>query len=185
MTDSLFFDTDCLSAFLWVRNESLLPQLYPGRVVIPRPVYTELSRPSIPHLKSRIDTLLAKKLVSIHDLSIDSEEYEVFYQLTEAPAPGHKIIGNGEAASIALTKKYGGILASNNLRDIQIYIREFGLRHTTAGDILVDAYNRELITESEGNRIWASMLAKRRRLGANSFSDYLNRTSQDTCPQVL
>lgn len=176
MTDSLFFDTDCLSAFLWVRNESLLPQLYPGKIIIPRPVYTELCRPNISHLKDRVDMLLVQNLVTIQNLDIDSEEYGTYYQLTEAPAKGHKVIGKGEAASISLAKKYGGIVASNNLRDIQTYISEFGLKHTTTGDILVDAYNKGLITENEGNAIWANMLAKRRRLGAASFTEYLKRT---------
>ena len=176
MTDSLFFDTDCLSAFLWVRNESLLPQLYPGKIIIPRPVYTELCRPNISHLKDRVDMLLVQNLVTIQNLDIDSEEYGTYYQLTEAPAKGHKVIGKGETASISLAKKYGGIVASNNLRDIQTYISEFGLKHTTTGDILVDAYNKGLITENEGNAIWANMLAKRRRLGAASFTEYLKRT---------
>ena len=42
-TNKIFFDTDCLSAFLWVNNESLLPILYPGKIVIPEQVYVELS----------------------------------------------------------------------------------------------------------------------------------------------
>lgn len=58
MTDPLFFDTHCLSAFLWARGESLLAQVYPGRVVIPRAVYAELSDPGIAHLKARVDTRL-------------------------------------------------------------------------------------------------------------------------------
>ena len=173
MTDTLFFDTDCLCALLWVGNESLLPRLYPGKTIIPRPVYTEICKPTIPHLKARIDALLNQNLVTIQEISIDSEEYEIYYQLTEAPKENHKIIGNGEAASISLAKKYGGIVASNNLSDIQDYISEYHLQHTTTADILVDAYNQNIITESQGNTIWANMLAKRRRLGAPTFTDYL------------
>ncbi len=30
MTSQLFFDTDCLSAFLWVKEENILFKLYPG-----------------------------------------------------------------------------------------------------------------------------------------------------------
>ena len=52
LTDTMFFDTDCLSAFLWVNNQSLLAQLYPGKIMIPAEVYAELSIPSIPHLKN-------------------------------------------------------------------------------------------------------------------------------------
>ncbi|MBD5448882.1 MAG: hypothetical protein HDR28_01730 [Lachnospiraceae bacterium] len=50
----------------------------------------------------------------------------------------------------------------------------------TTGDILTEAYHKGLITESEGNTIWAQMLAKRRRLGAGSFTDYLD----SVCPSV-
>lgn len=173
LTDTLFFDTDCLCAFLWVQNESLLSQLYPGKIVVPKPVYTELCRPNTPHLKARVDALVAKGQVTIQEIDVTSEEYQTYYQLTEAPEAGHKIIGNGEAASISLAKHNGGIVASNNLRDIQVYITEFGLKHTTTSDILVDAYTRRIITEAEGNQIWAQMIAKRRRLGAASFTDYL------------
>ena len=42
MTEPLFFDTDCISAFLWVNNESILSKLFPGRIVIPKEVYDEL-----------------------------------------------------------------------------------------------------------------------------------------------
>ena len=70
LTDPVFFDTDCLSAFLWVNNQSLLAQLYPGRIVIPAEVYAELSRPSIPHLKARIDILLSNNDVELKAFSL-------------------------------------------------------------------------------------------------------------------
>ena len=99
--------------------------------------------------------------------------YATYYQLTEAPAPGHKIIGSGEAASIALAREQGGIVASNNLKDIQTYIAKYRLKHTTTGAILADAYRRSELTLEEGDAIWAAMLAKRRRLGAPSFHEFL------------
>lgn len=173
LTESFFFDTDCLSAFLWVGNESILPQLYPGKIVIPKPVYTELDRPSISHLKARVDALVAANLVTIQEIAVGSDEYETYYQLTEEPTQGHKAIGSGEAASLALAKHYRGIVASNNFRDILTYITEFALKYTTTADILVDAYERGFITESQGNTIWSNMLSKRRRIGGASFSDYL------------
>jgi len=43
----------------------------------------------------------------------------------------------------------------------------------TTGDILKEAYNKGYITERDGNAIWASMLARRRKLGAPTFTDYL------------
>ena len=64
-------------------------------------------------------------------------------------------------------------LASNNLRDISHYISKYKLDHVTTGDILVEAMKLGLIDEAQGNAIWASMVAKRRKLGAATFSDYL------------
>lgn len=173
MTDSLFFDTDCLSAFLWVGNENLLIKLYPGKVVIPMPVYDELSHPGISHLKARVDTLLSNSQITLASIDTGTYGYDLYYRLTVAPLAGHVIIGKGEAASIVLAKIYNGVVASNNLRDINSYIEEFALKHITTGDILMEAYGKSYITEEQGNSLWTSMLSKRRKLGAVSFSEYI------------
>ena len=173
MTDSFFFDSDCISAFLWVNNQNILSQLYSGKIIIPKQAYNELSYPTTPHLKQRIDTLIQSGDAEIFDMKIDSEEYKLFIKMTTAPDDDYKIIGDGEAASIALAKKYNGVIASNNLKDIAYYISKYNLSHITTGDILVEALKKGLITESQGNTIWASMIAKRRKLGAATFSDYL------------
>lgn len=173
MIKPLFFDTDCISAFLWIKNEALLPQLYQGRIIIPKPVYNELSNPKILHLKERIDVMVSSMQAEVADIVVGTEEYKMYYKLTTEPEKGQKLIGKGEASSIALAITNDGIVASNNLHDIGHYIKKFHLKNITTGDILVEAYNKELITEAEGNIIWTSMLAKRRKLGAVSFSDFL------------
>ncbi len=175
MIDPVFFDTDCLCSFLWVGNEWLLPLLYPGRIIIPRPVYTELNNPRIPHLKNRLDSLLSENLASIQEIDINSEEFQTYFQLTELPSAGHAIIGNGEAAAITLAKCCRGIVASNNLSDITTYIEEFNLKYITTGDILIAALKKGFIDEAQGNTIWTHMLSKRRRLGAPSFTEYLQK----------
>lgn len=53
-----------------------------------------------------------------------------------------------------------------------MYIIEFELKHITTGDILIEALEKGYITEDDGNIIWASMLSKRRKIGASSFSEY-------------
>ena len=96
-----------------------------------------------------------------------------YTEFTRKPKPGHVVIGRGEAASLALAKSEKGIVASNNLKDISQYITEYQLSHKTTGDILTEALDSGLITEQEGNTLWANMLKKRRKLGANSFTEYL------------
>lgn len=173
LTDQLFFDTDCLSAFLWVDNQSLLALLYPGRIVIPQQVYNELSGPNIPHLKARIDSMISNHEAKVESFGVDTDMYNMYIKLTTNPDIGHRIIGAGEAAGIVMAKENNGILASNNLRDVKQYTDELGLKHITTGGILKEAYDKNLITEVQGNQVWQDMLNKRRKLGYQSFTEYL------------
>ena len=168
-----FFDTDCLSSFLWTKSEELLPKLYVEKIVIPRPVYIELSRPVISHLKKRLDILIQEHHLKIQDININSKEFNTYYQMTEEPLVGNKVIGKGEASALALAIHNHGIVASNNLRDILPYVNQYSLKYMTTGDILADAYGHNLISEEDGNVLWANMFQKRRYLGADSFSSYL------------
>lgn len=172
MTDDLFFDTDCLSAFLWVNNTNILHELYGGKIVLPEPVYQELSNPSIPHIKQRTDSLISSKDVSVKSIDTDTEEYKLYSSLIRG-GKGKKSIGRGEAGGIALAKTYNGVLVSNNYKDIAPYIAEYKLKHIDTGQILVEALEKGIITESEGNNIWCRMLEKRRKLPAKTFSEYL------------
>ncbi|MDD4570289.1 MAG: hypothetical protein PHE70_09215, partial [Tepidanaerobacteraceae bacterium] len=107
------------------------------------------------------------------EIMINKEEYNLYYELAVASPKGEKIIGKGEAAAIALAKTYDGIMASNNLRDISKYIKKYNLEHVATGDILVAALNKGYIDETTGNRIWSNMIAKRRMLPTNLFTEYL------------
>lgn len=175
MTDKYFFDTDCLSAFLWVKNENLLIKLYGGKIILPEQVYSELSHPRIPHLKRITDKLKSNGDILVEDIDMDTEEYKIYKKLTTSPDKGFKIIGKGEAAAIALAKIKDGILASNNMRDIMQYVEEYKLEHITTGDILVEALKKQYITEDEGNAIWANMIDKNRKLPNSTFSEFLRR----------
>ena len=143
MTDSIFFDTDCIGAFLWVGAENLLEKLYFGKIVIPKEVYDEFNKPSIIHLKDRIDQLVANGSATIVSMEITTEEYALYKSLTTGCESGCKIIGKGEAAAISLAKKYNGVLGSNNLGDIKYYVDKFNLKHITTADILVEAFEKD------------------------------------------
>lgn len=175
MTEKYFFDTDCLSAFLWVREESILAKLYAGRIILPAQVYHELQR--VPHLLLRIDILKNNGDLSVESMEVGSVEYDDYLRMTTAPEDGMRIIGRGEAAAIAMVKQRDGTLASNNLRDIRPYVEKYKIAHITTGDILAEALEAGFITEAEGNTIWADMIRKRRMLPTATFSDYLASVS--------
>jgi len=176
LTEPLFFDTDCISAFLWVDNECILTKLFHGRIVIPKEVYDELSSPSVNRikgLKAHVDMLVSSGEAIVKSMETGTDVYSLYRMLTGIPDNGQKIIGKGEAAAIAHTKFSNGILASNNLRDVSYYVKKYNITHYTTGEIMKLALDKSIITEAQGNDIWANMLAKRRRLGFDSFSEYL------------
>ena len=173
MTDRLFFDTDCLSSFLWVGQENLLLHLYPGRIVLPKQVFDELSHPSIPHIKAKLDALHGAGKIVRSEILLSTEEYELYHELAISPPDGERLIGKGEAAALALAKVNSGIVASNNLKDVMKYVEKFGLEHITTGDIMVSALTEGLIDETRGDFIWRNMILRRRMLPTATFSDFL------------
>ena len=170
MTEKYFFDTDCLSAFLWTREESILSRLYTGRIILPMQVYSELQR--VPHLLMRVDTLRDHGDLKVDSIMVGSAEYYDYMQMTTSPEAGMRVIGRGEAAGIAMAKQRGGTLASNNLRDVLPYVKKYDIAHITTGDILIKAMDAGILTEAEGNTIWSEMIRKRRMLPTATFSDY-------------
>lgn len=173
MTKQIFFDTDCLSSFLWVKREDIIVNQFAGQIMIPKFVYVEMENPFVQQLKARLDTLIANGSAGIVEIQGGTSEAAIFCELTNTPQSGRAIIGKGEAAAIALAKEYNGMVASNNLRDVAYYISLFGLELKTTADILCDSFSDGYITLSEADAIWIGMLAKKRKLPAISFSDYL------------
>jgi predicted nucleic acid-binding protein len=137
-------------------------------------VQNELTISAIAHLKVRLDVLVNNGDAVIQPIFMNTSEYALYTKLTSAPDKRHIIIGKGEAAAIALAFSSNGIVASNNMKDVAAYVAEFNLRHLTTGSILIKAFEESLITEQDGNQIWSMMLAKRRKIGAATFSDYLH-----------
>lgn len=171
MTEPLFLDTDCFSAFLWVAHENLILQLYAGRIGLPQQVYRELSK--VQFLKARVDALLKANQVLLYQISAGTDSGDLYLKLTNHPDKGFKVIGSGEAAAIVLAKQYKGILGSNNIRDILPYVKLFDLQYRTSADILVEALEQRLISEGQGNVIWQDMLKRNRKLPASTFSQFL------------
>ncbi len=173
MTEPIFFDTDCISSFLWVDRTDTLLSLYAKRIILPEQVLDELSNPSISHLPSKVNQLLSQDEIRKAEILVGTEEFKLYYILTIDPQSGQKRMGKGEASAIALAKVRKGMLASNNLKDIQYYIQLFHLKNLTTPMILHTALLKGLIDESEGNTLWAQMIKKRRKLPNATFTDYL------------
>lgn len=171
MTDICFFDTDCISSFLWIKRVDVVFNVIKGRILLPQPVYEELKKVSF--LLDEFRALLEQGKARIIDIEYGSNEYKDYLRLTRNPDSGMKVIGKGEAAAIALAKNRNGVIASNNLKDILFYVKKYHLQYITTADIMTKALQNNFITEEEGNIMWSKMIKKKRRLPYESFSEYL------------
>lgn len=170
----IFYDTDCLSCFISIDNESILKNLF-EKVIIPYEVYDEFSKVSI--LKKRVDKLIDEGFIEVIDFEVNSNIYKLFVKLRRGYLLDNEI-GKGEAASIALAVENNGILASNNTKDINEAIKKYNITRIKTGDILVKALKNKIITENEGNIIWMEMLKQKRYLTEKTFTDYLKKKSK-------
>ena len=175
MTDRLFFDTDCISSFMWSDEGCLLTQLYPGRIIIPEMVHQELSRVRQPQFVKRINSLLDSGEATLMDIEVGSPSFSLYRRMTTNPEPGHSAIGKGEASALALAHEHNGIIASNNFRDIRQYVHDLKLNYLSTGDIMVEAYEQGLISLDKANDIWRIMVQEDCWIGADSFNDFLNK----------
>jgi len=96
MTNQMFFDSDCISAFLWVKEENIILNLYPKRIILPKDIFIELSNPSIPHIKNKVISLCNNGSISTSEVVLGTEAYEIFHELAISPPKGIKVIGKGE-----------------------------------------------------------------------------------------
>lgn len=173
MIKIIFFDTDCISSFLWTKSEYLLVDCFGNNMVIPVQVYNELSK--IPNLKLRTDELISSGDLSIEDIIVGSEENKLYFELINYNEKSTlPLIGRGEAAAIVLAKSTNGILASNNFKDVKYYVELYNLDHISTSDIIHQAVKKGILTTAIADEIWIKMIEKRRKLPFNSFTEYLN-----------
>jgi predicted nucleic acid-binding protein len=163
----IVLDSDFLSSFAWVKRLDILEALYSGRMVVLEEVLDELRR--VPHLASRIESSVKRGHIRLETMLANSPEALRLATLLDSGR-----YGSGEASCMAYLTERDGILASNNVADVKEFCIKYRKRLLTTADVLCQAYETGLINLTRTNEIWASMLSKRRKLPASSFTEYLS-----------
>jgi predicted nucleic acid-binding protein len=163
----IILDSDFLSSFAWVNRMDILESLYSKRMIVLEEVLEELRR--VPHLASRVELSIGNGHIRSEAMLANSPEA---LQLAKFIEPGR--YGTGEASCMAYLTQHDGILGSNNLSDIKDFCVQNKKHLLTTADVLHQAYKIGQLNLDEANEIWASMLSKRRKLPASSFTEYLS-----------
>lgn len=168
----VFYDSDCLSCFLAVRECGILQKLF-TKIIVPMVVKHEILDKGTPqYVKDNFNELLSLEFVELRGMEVGSHEHELFLEIKR----DYEFMGEGEAAVIALTRENGGVIASNNLRDVKDYVEDYDLNLITTAFILAIAYEKCLKTKEELDEIWQGMINNGRKRSlprnVNSFTQY-------------
>ena len=173
MSKDVFCDSDFLSAFLSVEQLSIPLLLYKNSIVIPQIVVDELLKSGNEGYRETLQKVRNMNMVRVEDICVDQDAADLYIKFTDNPDAGMKAVGRGEAAVMAMAINKGGVVASNNLKDVLPYIKTYGLDHITTGIVIHKAVLENKITKADADDIWRKMILRNCKLGAETYDEYV------------
>ena len=81
--------------------------------------------------------------------------------------------GDGESACMAFCKFSKDILASSNIRDIAHYCKENQIPYITTMDILLEAFNKNVMDEAACNKFIWKVKSEGSKLPVNTIQEFI------------
>ncbi len=185
MSKPVFYDTDCLECFLFVNAGYILEKLF-SKIIIPEQVYNEIMAENTPQNVKTNFKNLENDFIEIIEIPFLSPEFTAYKSIEKGFwSETGKICGPGESAAMALAHLNHGIVASNNLSDVEEYIESLDIELITSSMILSIAVEKEIISLDNANGLWKGMLDKGIELPKDSFSDYFDELYERDCKRFL
>lgn len=161
----ILLDCDVIIHFTKAGKQLLLPKIFPNRFVILDKVKAELDKrkKSIVALNNFIEWSKIEVIPFPKEITI-LKEYAFL----------RRLMGDGEAACMAVAKHTKDYIASSNLKDIKSYCDRYGIVYLTTMDILLEAYHTKILSETECAAFIKEVKAKDSKLidGVDSIVEY-------------
>lgn len=174
-------DADFLSSFLWRNQFGVVTRLFAELemdIVVPLAVIEELGysvrtrerlQSPLIRLNNKKDKIPNNGSVYIRDIDPFSDMGLKYKKLKES-------MGQGESAAISMVlyaEDKIACLASNNLKDIGQYIKDYGITLWTTADVLVKAEELGIITHELAVNLWDKMYEDNLRLPERTYEAYI------------
>ena len=181
----VFYDTDCLECFLFVDAGYILEKLF-TKIFIPEQVYNELMDNNTPPIVKTNFNKLKEGFVETKQIQFASQEYTTYNLIKKGFwSQTGKCCGDGESAAMALAHLNNGIVASNNLSDVEEYIESLDIELITSSMILSKAVEKGIVSENDANGLWKGMIKEGIDLPKNSFKEYYDELYESDCERFL
>lgn len=135
----IILDADVVIHFLRGGRIGILHTIFPNTLYMPDVVFEETF---FGKDKAAVNNLFQFGFVKQLEIKSDKRVFLEYHRLKSR-------FGKGESACMAYCKFNHDVIGSSNLRDILNYCKENDIEYLTTLDFLVEAYRKEILTESE------------------------------------
>ena len=160
----ILLDCDVIRHLLKGDRISLLRDLYGNNITILKVVFDELFRST--QIQNVVENFI--KFYSVEIMEFPADNFDILKEY----AALRKRFGDGESACMAVAKFTKDYIASSNLKDIKDYCENNGIIYLTTMDILLEAVDAGLITESDCDLIIQKIKRKKSKLPVDNLADY-------------
>lgn len=165
----ILLDADVLIHLTKGERINLLYDLYPNRLLILDAVLQELIVYSPAKIQVQ-NMMMFKRIVQYEIPSKITGQVLTEYAKIKRDKPN---IGSGEGYCMAVAKYDNKIIASSNLRDIKDYCKANEIAYITTMDIIVEAFNQNIMTEADCDFFIYNVKSKGSRLPFDSLKEFL------------
>lgn len=162
----ILLDADVIIHFIKAGRVLYLPKIYPHRLLLLDIVQSELLR--YQKMKKYIENLTNRTDIELLICPDDIEIIKEYSYLTDELGKGE-----GESACLAVAKYKKYVVASSNLKDIKKYCLENGITYITTMDILIEAWQKGIMSEEECDDFIRIVIDKESHLPCYSIQEYL------------
>jgi predicted nucleic acid-binding protein len=160
----VLLDADVIRHFLKGSKILLLPKILSDQLVILDVVKNELC--NSPHLVTPVNNFVLFCKIEVRPFPSDANIIKEYANL-------RKSFGDGESACMAYAKYNSCCIASSNLTEIKYYCTRNNIQYLTTMDILVEAFQKGIMTEGECDLFIAEVKKKGSKLPANYIKEYI------------
>ena len=159
----ILLDSDVIRHFIKGEKLNILIKLYSNHLVILDVVSDELLRSE--HLHTEISNFVSFNKIPI--IPLPTDDITILKEFAQLK----KRYGAGESACMAFAKYKQHVIASSNLKDIKKYCEENRIKYLSTMDILVDALEREIMTEKECDDFIQQVKNRNSRLSVDTINE--------------
>lgn len=162
----IYILNDILFAFIRIDRVDILEKEFNKMVITPL-IYEELYLD--PTIKDKLDELIDKKTINLRDITVFTEEFNIFMDLSN-----EKFLGDNSASLLSKAFVNNGTFLARYPEDFSKYLNQYEIDSLSFKDLLDLAIKDNVITDSDVISILNKMLDEKIPFKEGEYEDLIN-----------